>query len=262
VTSPAPNSTLSLGTDPELSVPIDYVLAATVDGGVIDFSDGGYDTLGVPFELRGPGSCNGRSDCGHVALQIDGSACDQPGVPYNDTGAYGPIEALFAFCCSRGGAHTFTLAVVDDQGNPIQGQGSSLVVSLPVSIEGSTAGASLPCQCSDGGSDAACPADSGAPEDGGLVDGGSMDGGTIDGGPTDGGSNDGGPVDGGGLTDGGAVDAGSPDAGVTDGGVSDGGASDAGLVDGGTLDGGPQDAGGADAGADAGTLDGGSPDGG
>lgn len=68
----------------------------------------------------GPGGCGPNANCGIMAVNIDGDACDDPDAPapVNNFGVLGsPITAKFALCANPQGPHTVTLTVFNDAGN-------------------------------------------------------------------------------------------------------------------------------------------------
>ena len=104
ITSPQEGAAVALGTDADLSSPVNY----TVQN----------------FTLKAPGSCAGAAGCGHVHLLVDGQACNSAGAPYNNAGAAGPTAAKFAACGTPSGAHTLTVELHNDDHSPVENGGA------------------------------------------------------------------------------------------------------------------------------------------
>ena len=72
-----------------------------------------------------------RRRCGVAYLNIDGDACNQPGKPYNNVLADGPlgqdfvVEALFQYCSptQRFGTHNVTVSLRKPDGSTVIGEG-------------------------------------------------------------------------------------------------------------------------------------------
>jgi hypothetical protein len=192
------------------------------------------------FFLRPPGACIGYNNCGHLILQVGPGDSDAGTGTYNNYSASGLVDFLPSVVGTPFpyGTLTFTILLVDDNGNPWlltdndagpPAAGSNGPFSVQTTIFAARS-------CGDSG----------------VVDAGDDDAGTLDAGVSDAGMSDAG------------VDAGMTDAGTSDAGTSDaGGAGGAGPGDAGTSDGGNGTGGAGGAGpGDAGTSDGGNGSGG
>ena len=97
VTSPTDGSQIALGT---ASDPLALTISYSVTG----------------FTLATAGTCGvNLTTCGHVHIAVDGTACNAPGKPYNNSGANGNDNALFEFCLVNTGPHVIHLDLHDDQ---------------------------------------------------------------------------------------------------------------------------------------------------
>ena len=94
ITSPTPNATITLDTGNTMQV------AFTV----------------TDFTLSAPGTCAGKTNCGHVHVKIDDDACNDSagGVPYNVQASSSPATANLSLCPSADGDHTLTLELHND----------------------------------------------------------------------------------------------------------------------------------------------------
>src|SRR5437868_117215 len=72
------------------------------------------------YTLRAPGQCGGQDTCGHVYLLVDGSACNQPNLPYNALALSSPVQADLGRCPMVSGMHTITLELHHDNGTVVQ----------------------------------------------------------------------------------------------------------------------------------------------
>jgi hypothetical protein len=66
------------------------------------------------FTLMAPGSCGSMTDCGHVHVLIDGSACTPDGAPYNNDGTTDMFNAIVSSCPMVKGSHTITTELHHD----------------------------------------------------------------------------------------------------------------------------------------------------
>lgn len=132
IRSPAPGSTHQLGADQDLRL-------------TISAND---------FELKAPGACGDDTNCGQAWLNIDGAACNRPGLQYNNLlgdGTLGQdffIDADFSFCPPGTvmGNHILTVSLRRPDGTAVIGEGGAPVqATLNVIITNANA---------DGGADA------------------------------------------------------------------------------------------------------------
>jgi hypothetical protein len=110
ITSPAELATVQPGTDPRMSLPVEF----TVQN----------------FTLKP--SCGGKSNCGHVVLNIDIDGCKRVGEKYNDTGTASPIAAYFDTC--QIGSHSLQLALNHDDETPELDASNNPVASQVITI--------------------------------------------------------------------------------------------------------------------------------
>ncbi|MFI5306015.1 MAG: hypothetical protein ACHQ53_01605 [Polyangiales bacterium] len=72
------------------------------------------------FTLMDPGKCAGAKMCGHIHVLVDGTACNDTGVPYNAAGSTSPIDAGLDYCPSISGTHTITLELHNDDHSAVK----------------------------------------------------------------------------------------------------------------------------------------------
>jgi hypothetical protein len=113
ITSPQNNATVTPGPSAEKSVGVSFTT--------------------TNFMLKGPGTCGSVSDaCGHVHLTIDGTACNAPGMPYNNAGAASPINANLASCAMQAGSHTIQLELHRDDHSAVSTGSPSTSIRVTV----------------------------------------------------------------------------------------------------------------------------------
>lgn len=90
------------------------------------------------FTLKAPGSCGSATNCGHVHVLIDGSACNDTkgGLPYNVAATASPAAPNFGLCPTADGAHTLTLELHNDDHSPYQVNGATVADSVSITATG------------------------------------------------------------------------------------------------------------------------------
>ena len=141
ITSPADKAAVTLAAT-ETDVPITFTTSLT---------------------LKDPGKCAGAANCGHIHVVVDGTACNSPGLPYNEAATSSPTMAGLDYCkAGIPGSHKIVLELHNDDHSPIK-DSSNATISDTVTITAS------------GGAPADAGADSGGGDSGGgdaATDGG------------------------------------------------------------------------------------------
>jgi hypothetical protein len=83
------------------------------------------------FTLKAPGSCKGMSNCGHVHLTVDGTACNDPSAPgaYNNDGFASPISVGLDYCAAISGTHVVEAQLHNDDHSTYSDPAGTPVVS-------------------------------------------------------------------------------------------------------------------------------------
>lgn len=91
------------------------------------------------FTLKNPGSCGSETNCGHIHVLIDGSACNDTNgaLPYNVAAIASPAQPNFHLCPTAAGEHTVTLELHNDDHSPYQVNGATVSDQVKFTTTGS-----------------------------------------------------------------------------------------------------------------------------
>ncbi len=88
------------------------------------------------FTLKAPGSCAGAAHCGHIHLNINDMACNDPAMssPYNNASATTTIVAKYHLCPAGTmvGPHVLTIGLHDDNHDHIKADGKNITHTINV----------------------------------------------------------------------------------------------------------------------------------
>lgn len=90
------------------------------------------------FTLKAPGSCGTATNCGHIHVLIDGTACNDTGggLPYNVAATASPAQPNFHLCPTAAGSHTVTLELHNDDHSPYQVNGATVSDQVAITTTG------------------------------------------------------------------------------------------------------------------------------
>ena len=86
-------------------------------------------TFRTNYTLKPPGKCAGQTDCGHLWVLVDSTACDTAGKSYNTQATASPTSADLSKCAVPTGKHVLTLALRHDDGTKVLGPNGLAVIA-------------------------------------------------------------------------------------------------------------------------------------